>query len=303
MLTGDVTLDSEICVQDGCDFRVFSDSDAVRTITRADGYTGAMFTVDSNASLILMDLKLDGQKKTASAPLINTADLENSDAFESLTLDHVTVTGNRGECGISCDGILYVGDQVVVQGNKIQESDASECNLYLRESGWAAVFRALTSQSKIGVTQAGSGYFAGPYRYDWSQADRNCFQADDSNVSLIYSNASTGRNLLFYSIPAAGSPDGNSLSTTYQPQPLSESGGQTITLHNTTASALRVTVLAACYDADGKLLSIRELDPETISAGASGNITVPAPTAGAESGTLMMLDTANRPICAAVRYR
>ena len=84
-------------------------------LTRSDNFSDPMFYVENSGYLSLCNVMLDGEKKEA-APMVLSPDSSEEGRSRILLID-ASVTGNRGACGISTDGLVILSGKCQVWDN------------------------------------------------------------------------------------------------------------------------------------------------------------------------------------------
>lgn len=303
ILRGNTTVSSTCYIPADREYWIESGSDSGSEqyqLIQADDFTGAMFYVANDGCLALRDVTLDGHGQAASAPLVQTASA-TEEQESTVLLNHSSITGNRGACGISADGAVLLTGNCQIRENRNAESQPE--NLTLRENGYIVVLNDLKG-SQIGVTASRNSYFAWPNKtYGWTDSDRAVFTPDDSSLLFTYD---PEENAMFCSSVVTGDKT-QDIYITYASVPSLETiPSQPITLTNTTASTKSVVLYAAMYDASGKMLQICEVSTPVLEAGAtSEQIVLPEAAEGTVVYSLLVLDHGGMsciPLSQCIRY-
>lgn len=296
-LKADTQFDSTCTVPAERGYHVFGKQKPA--LTRSDDFSDPMFYVENSGYLSLCNVMLDGEKKEA-APMVLAPDSSEEGRSRILLID-ASVTGNRGACGISTDGLVILSGKCQVWDN--QSSDDMPENLTLRENG--IVLTDQVSGSQIGVTTVPNFYFAAPYSTgNWTEEDRAVFVSDDSQRVFGYDPV---RDMMYCS-RVATSNQGQSVYVTYVERLPSAScvSGHSVTLTNTTVSTKSVVLYAAMYDVNHKMLQICEVSTPVLEAGAtSEQIVLPEAAEGTVVYSLLVLDHGGMsciPLSQCIRY-
>lgn len=117
-IKGNPTVDSAVEIPSNATINIEGDSGA--TLTRASGYTGAIFDVKDGGSLTLGDVTLDGEEVEGEALIVSAGDVTLGDG---VTIQNGATSGNGGAVELSA-GTLTVSDGATLKNNTASNGGA-----------------------------------------------------------------------------------------------------------------------------------------------------------------------------------